>query len=86
VAEGEGTAVIRALLAVGLEPALGFFHTPLSAAYPLVLDLMELYRVPLWDLVVVGSLNRGQWDSAADFTVTRAKVWLSNGASLRMYG
>jgi CRISPR-associated protein Cas1 len=73
------TAVMRAVLAVGLEPALGFFHTPRSAAYPLVLDLMELFRVTLWDLVVVGSLNRGQWDPAADFTVTRAKVWLSDG-------
>ncbi|HEY8502967.1 MAG TPA: CRISPR-associated endonuclease Cas1, partial [Gemmataceae bacterium] len=50
------TAVMRAVLAAGLEPALGFFHTPRSAAYPLVLDLMELFRVPLWDLVVVGSL------------------------------
>jgi CRISPR-associated protein Cas1 len=70
-------AVMRAVLAVGLEPALGFFHTPRSAAYPLVLDLMELFRVPLWDMVVVGSLNRGQWDEKTDFTVTRAKVWLS---------
>jgi CRISPR-associated protein Cas1 len=70
-------AVMRAVLASGLEPALGFFHTPRSAAYPLVLDLMELFRMPLWDLVVVGSLNRGQWDPAADFAVTRAKVWLS---------
>jgi CRISPR-associated protein Cas1 len=72
------TAVMRALLAVGLEPALGFYHTPRSAAYPLVLDLMELFRVPLWDLVVVGSLNRGQWDVNADFDVTRTKVWLSD--------
>jgi CRISPR-associated protein Cas1 len=71
------TAVMRAVLAVGLEPALGFFHTPRSAAYPLVLDLMELFRVPLWDLVVVGSLNRGQWDPDADFAVSPAKVWLS---------
>jgi CRISPR-associated protein Cas1 len=71
------TAVMRALLASGLEPSLGFFHTPRSAAYPLALDLMELFRVPLWDLVVVGSLNRGQWDPTADFAVTRAKVWLS---------
>ncbi|HVX14819.1 MAG TPA: type I-MYXAN CRISPR-associated endonuclease Cas1 [Pirellulales bacterium] len=70
-------AVMRGTLAAGLEPALGFFHTPRSAAYPLVLDLMELFRVPLWDLVVVGSLNRGQWDPVGDFTVTRAKVWLS---------
>ncbi len=71
-------AVMRAILAAGLEPALGFFHTPRSAAYPLVLDLMELFRVTLWDLVLVGSLNRGQWDPDDDFTVTRAKVWLSD--------
>lgn len=71
------SAVMRAILAAGLEPALGFFHTPRSAAYPLVLDLMELFRVPLWDLVVVGSLNRGQWDPVRDFAITRAKVWLS---------
>lgn len=70
-------AVMRAVLAAGLEPALGFYHTPRSAAYPLVLDLMELFRVPLWDLVVVGSLNRGQWHLEEDFAVTRAKVWLS---------
>ena len=50
------TAVMRGILAAGLEPALGFYHTPRSAAHPLVLDLMELFRVPLWDMVVVGSL------------------------------
>jgi CRISPR-associated protein Cas1 len=80
------TAVMRAILAVGLEPALGFFHTPRSAAYPLVLDLMELFRVPLWDLVVVGSLNRSQWDPNVDFTVTRAKVWLSEAGRKKAIG
>ena len=72
------TAVMCAVLAVGLEPAFGFFHTPRSAAYPLVLDLMELFRVTLWDLVVIGSLNRNQWDPDKDFTVTKTKVWLSD--------
>lgn len=72
------TAVMRAILASGLEPALGFFHTPRSSAYPLVLDLMELFRVPLWDMVLLGSLNRGQWDPNSDFAVTKAKVWLSD--------
>ncbi|HZT80072.1 MAG TPA: type I-MYXAN CRISPR-associated endonuclease Cas1 [Gemmataceae bacterium] len=80
------TAVLRAVLAAGLEPALGFYHTPRSAAYPLVLDLMELFRLPLWDLVVVGSLNRGQWDPAADFAVTRAKVWLSEAGRKKAIG
>ncbi|HUY34382.1 MAG TPA: type I-MYXAN CRISPR-associated endonuclease Cas1 [Pirellulales bacterium] len=79
-------AVMRGVLAVGLEPALGFFHTPRSAAYPLVLDLMELFRVPLWDLVVIGSLNRGQWHAADDFAVTRAKVWLSDAGRKKAIG
>jgi CRISP-associated protein Cas1 len=80
------TAVMRAILAAGLEPALGFFHTPRSAAYPLVLDLMELFRVPLWDMVLVGSLNRGQWDPEADFVATKAKVWLSDAGRRKAIG
>lgn len=72
------SAVMRSVLAVGLEPAFGFFHQPRSAAHPLVLDLMELFRVVLWDLVVVGALNRGQWSVAEDFQVTRSAVWLSD--------
>ena len=80
------TAVMRAVLASGLEPALGFFHTPRSAAYPLVLDLMELFRVTVWDMPLVGSLNRGQWDPAADFVVTRAKVWLSDAGRKKAIG
>lgn len=80
------SAVMRGVLAAGLEPALGFFHTPRSAAYPLVLDLMELFRLSLWDLVVVGSLNRSQWDADADFTVTRAKVWLSDDGRKKAIG
>lgn len=72
------TAVMRAVLAVGLEPALGFYHTPRSAAHPLVLDLMEVFRVPLWDLVAIGSLNRGQWNENEDFAITKTKIWLSD--------
>lgn len=80
------SAVMRGVLAAGLEPALGFFHTPRSAAYPLVLDLMELFRLSLWDLVVVGSLNRSQWDPETDFAVTRAKVWLSDEGRKKAIG
>lgn len=80
------TAVMRAVLAVGLEPALGFYHTPRSAAHPLVLDLMELFRVPLWDMVVIGSLNRGQWHWQADFSATKTKVWLSDAGRRKAIG
>ncbi len=33
--------VVSAILVVGLDPALGFFHRPRSQAHPLALDLME---------------------------------------------
>jgi len=70
-------SVMQAAIAVQLEPALGFFHTPRSAAHPLVLDLMELFRVPVWDVPLVGSVNRKQWDVTGDFSVTKERVWLS---------
>ncbi len=67
-----------AILAVGLEPALGFYHEPRSSAPPLALDLMELFRVPLVDMPVIASINRGQWDPEDDFVVTGPRVWLSD--------
>lgn len=67
---------VAALLAVGLEPALGFLHTPRSAAYPLALDLMELFRLILWEIPLIGSINRRQWQKW-HFEVTPAQVWLS---------
>jgi CRISP-associated protein Cas1 len=67
---------VAALLTVGLEPSLGFFHTPRSAAYPLALDLMELFRVILWDIPLIGSVNRKQW-TKDDFDTTSEKVWLN---------
>jgi CRISP-associated protein Cas1 len=69
--------VMQAILAVGLEPAFGFFHTPRSAAHPLALDLMELFRVPLWDMPLVASMNRQQWSPDEDFTYAGVQVWLS---------
>jgi CRISPR-associated protein Cas1 len=68
--------VQHAILAVGLDPSLGFYHAPRSAAYPLALDLMELFRVPLWDMPLIASINRRQW-ATGDFSITRARVWLS---------
>ncbi len=69
--------VTTALSVVGLEPAFGFYHQPRSAAPPLALDLMELFRVPMVDMAVIASLSRGQWDPDEDFVVTGPRVWLS---------
>ncbi len=72
------TLVHRSLVAVGLEPAFGFFHQPRTSASPLVLDVMELFRTALWEMPVIGSLNRGQWDVTTDFQVFPGHIWLSD--------
>lgn len=69
--------VTNAILTVGLDPCLGFFHQPRSQAHPLALDLMELFRVPLVDLPVIASINRRQWDEDDDFQIAGQQVWLS---------
>ncbi len=71
-------AVLQSIRVVGLEPSIGFFHTPRSAAHPLALDIMELFRLPLWDIVLIGSINRLQWDPEADFAETKGGIWLSD--------
>jgi CRISPR-associated protein Cas1 len=69
--------VSQAIRLVGLDGAFGFYHRPRSAAPPLVLDLLELFRVPVVDMAVVAAVNRRQFDPAADFVVTGKQVWLS---------
>ena len=70
--------ITNAILVVGLDPSLGFYHTPRSQAHPLALDLMEIFRVPLVDLPVIASINRRQWDESEDFTIAGRQVWLSD--------
>jgi CRISP-associated protein Cas1 len=71
-------SVLQAVLAVGLDPAFGFFHTPRSSAQPLVMDLVELFRVSVWDAPLLGSLNRLHWNPDDDFEATGGGVWLSS--------
>ncbi|OCC14484.1 CRISPR-associated protein Cas1 [Dissulfuribacter thermophilus] len=67
---------VAAIQAVGLDPCFGFFHTPRSTAYPLALDLMELFRVIMWDMPLIASVNRKQWRKQ-DFEITGKQVWLN---------
>lgn len=75
----------NAILTVGLEPAIGFFHTPRSQAAPLVLDVIELFRQLLVDIPVLNSLNRGQWDATEDFEIAGDQVWLSDTGKRKFF-
>lgn len=78
--------VTNAILAVGLDPSLGFYHQPRSQAHPLALDLMELFRVPLVDLPVIASINRRQWGEGEDFQIAGQQVWLSDAGRKKFIG
>jgi CRISPR-associated protein Cas1 len=47
---------------------------------------MELFRVPLVDLPVIGSINRKQWDIEDDFDVAGQQVWLSDKGRKKLIG
>ena len=56
---------------------------------------MEPFRVLLWDVPLMGSLNRGSWDARADFRVTTrgrrgggemVGVWLSDDGRRKAIG
>ncbi len=78
--------ITNAIITVGLDPSLGFYHTPRSQAHPLALDLMEIFRVPLVDLPVIASINRRQWDEDEDFTIAGKQVWLSDAGRKKLIG
>ena len=69
--------VMAAVIAVGLDSTIGFFHAPRTAAHPLALDLMELFRTTLWDMPLAASVNRRQWTND-HLSVSRKQVWLSD--------
>lgn len=72
--------VTHAVRCVGLDGAFGFYHRPRSAAPPLALDLMELFRVSVVDVALVGAVNRRQFDPDSDFRIVGQQVWLSRSA------
>ncbi len=69
--------VVQAIRSVGLEPGFGFYHQPRSAAPPLALDLIELFRVRVVDMAVLAAINRLHLDPEADFERAGPRVWLS---------
>jgi CRISPR-associated protein Cas1 len=76
--------VLQAIVAVGLHPGVGFYHQPRSAAHTLVLDLMELFRVPLVDMAIVAALHRGTFDEDADFTEIPGQVVLTHAGRRKL--
>lgn len=58
--------MMTALEAVGLDPYLGFFHTETYGRPALALDLVEEFRAPVVDSLVLSLLNR-RWLQPDDF-------------------
>ena len=68
---------VSAIEAVGLDPYAGFFHTERPGRCSLALDLMEEFRAPLADRMVLTAINK-KIVSSKDFTRKEAGGILLN--------
>jgi len=76
--------VVAAIIAVGLHAGIGFYHRPRSSAQPLALDLMEMFRVPIVDMALLGAINRRTFDPDADFATAPGRVLLNDSGRKKM--
>lgn len=76
--------VTGAIVNVGLHPGVGFYHVPRAASHPLALDLMELFRVALVDMPIIGALNRRTFDPETDFHCVPGGVWLTEAGRAKL--
>ena len=67
------------LMAVGLDPYMGFYHQPKYGKPALALDLMEEFRPIIGDSVVINLINNGEI-TADDF------IWTGAGVALKAKG
>ncbi len=63
----------------GLDPYYGFYHGLKHGKPSLALDLMEIYRTPVVDAVVLGFINRGQC-TESDFEIQGSSCLLKQTA------
>ena len=69
-------ALMTALEAVGLDPYLGFFHTEKYGRPALALDLVEEFRAPVVDSLVMGMISRRMLQPDDFETVAAGGVYL----------
>jgi CRISPR-associated protein Cas1 len=71
---------IAALASVGLDPAVGFLHQDRPGRLSLALDLMEEFRIPVVDRLVLGLVNTGQLGPSDFETQGSGAVMMSDDA------
>ena len=77
-------ALLETVIRVGLEPSFGFYHQPRSSAHPLVLDLMELFRLPVVEVPLLAAVNRRTFQPEEDFVPTTGGIWMSEAGQRKM--
>lgn len=71
------TEVLKAVLAAGLDPSVGFLHELHSGRDSLVCDLVEEFRAPVVDATVLAIINRRQINTS-EFTKSPEEGCLMN--------
>lgn len=75
--------MLRAILSCGLDPHAGFLHSSGRNKPALALDLMEEFRAPLADSVVLSLVNRREIKTS-DFTYVNGAARLRDKARRKL--
>jgi CRISPR-associated protein Cas1 len=72
--------LISLLYAAGLDPCVGFYHTPHRGRPSLALDAMEPLRHAIVDRLILTAVNTGRFNPADFAAGPRGGVWLAPAA------
>ncbi len=73
------------LHAIGLDPAIGFFHEPAERRPSLALDIIEPFRAPLADAMALDLLTHGVLNPQTHFEAKNAGVYLNTEGRRRFF-
>lgn len=74
-----------ALHLVGLDPAIGFYHTPADRRAALALDLIEPFRAPLADAMAIDLFSHGTLNPKSHFHPRDGGIYLNEDGRKRFF-
>ena len=73
------------LHAIGLDPAIGFYHEPADRRASLALDLIEPFRAPFADAMALDLFTHGILHPHSHFEPAKGGIYLSNEGRKRFF-
>ena len=80
-----GAEAEASLHAIGLDPAIGFYHEPSDRRASLALDIIEPFRAPLADAMAIDLFSHGILHPVSHFTPQNGGIYLNSEGRRRFF-